>query len=231
MARSCHVCEYRHSCVVTQVEKKCLDEFSASLIRYSVESKERAIFNQGEPFNCCYFLCRGIVKLIRLLPSGEEVILEVLVPFSTLSGCPDDKNSTHTYSALTVSRSAEIAYITTQKLLSVINSCPGLGLAFSHHLGGRLDKAYELLSSMKMRVRERMLLVLERVLPYYEGETQPGWARIALSQTELARLVQSTPETVSRILHQLCDEEVIRLGKKGGIFVAKAKLEEMLRSE
>jgi len=217
--------------VVAQAEEKCLDEFSATLTRYSVEGKERAIFNQGEPFSSCYFLCRGIVKLIRLLPSGEEVIMEVLVPFSTLSGCPDDKNSTHTYSALTISKSAEIAYITTQKLLSVINSCPGLGLAFSHHQGGRLAKAYELLSSMKMRVRERMLLVLGHVLPYYEEETQPGWPRIALSQTELAQLVQSTPETVSRILHQLREEEVIRLGKKGGIFVARAKLEEMLRSE
>lgn len=231
MAASCHVCENRRFCVVAEVGEKCLEEFSASLTRYSVEGKERAIFNQGEPFHSCYFLCDGILKLVRLLPGGEEVILEVITPFSVLSACPDEQNPTHTYSALTVSTSAEIGYLSTQKLLSLINSYPDLGAAFSHHLAKRLNKAYGMLSSMKRRVSERILLAFGRALPYSKGEDQPGWQRIALSQMELAQLVQTTPETVSRLLHRFCDEELVRLGKRGEIFVAKAKVEEMLRSE
>jgi CRP/FNR family transcriptional regulator len=197
-------------------------------MRYSVEGKDRAIFNQGEPFDCCYFVCRGIVKLTRLLSSGEEVIIDVLAPFSVLSGCPDDKNPVHAYSALTVSKSTEIAYLNTQKLLSLFQSDPSLGAMFLYHLRKRLDKTYGLLSSMKMRVRKRMLLAFTDLLLFHERETQPGWVRIPISQTELAQFVQSTPETVSRILHQLREEEVVRLDKKGEIFVAEAKLQKML---
>lgn len=214
--------------MVAQLEKKCLDEFSASLVRYSVEGKERAIFNQGEPFDRCYFLCRGIVKLIRLLPGGEEVILEVLGPFSLLRGCLDHKNPAHAYSALTVSDSVEIACITTQKLLSLVKSYPGLGAEFLNHLAGRLDEAYGLLSAMKIRVRKRIILVLAHLRRYPEKEPQAGWSKIPISQTELAQFVQSTPETISRILRQLREEEVVRLDKRGKIFVAEEKLRHML---
>ena len=231
MAVSCHSCGNRPFCVVAQLEKNGLDSFSASLTRYSVEGKERAIFNQGEPFNSCYFLCGGIAKLVRLLPGGEAVILEVVIPFSVLGACPNDQSPTHSYSVLTVSKSTEIGYINNEKLLALINTYPDLGIAFSRHLAKRLEKAYGMVSSLKRRVSERILLAFGRALPYSKEEDQPGWKRIALSHTELAQLVQSTPETVSRLLHRFCDEELVRLGKRGEIFLSAAKLEEMLRSE
>ncbi|MDZ4346222.1 MAG: cyclic nucleotide-binding domain-containing protein, partial [Candidatus Binatia bacterium] len=75
MAASCHVCSFTPSCIVAGVEKEGLDQFSDALRRYPVKGKGKTIFNQGEPNEAFIFLCNGLVKVVKNLPDGTDVIL------------------------------------------------------------------------------------------------------------------------------------------------------------
>src|SRR3972149_4045400 len=85
MAASCMSCFFRRSCFVGEFDEEGIKRFSAGLHRFTVRGTGRAIFNQGEPADCCYFLCDGLVKLTRVLKEGDEVILDLLSPPNGLS--------------------------------------------------------------------------------------------------------------------------------------------------
>ena len=78
------ICSFRPSCFAAEDEEG-VKRFSAGLHRFTVRGTGRAIFNQGEPADCCYFLCDGLVKLTRVLKEGDEVILDLLFPPNGLS--------------------------------------------------------------------------------------------------------------------------------------------------
>ena len=60
------------------------------------------------------------------------------------------------------------------------------------------------------------------------GQDKPGYVKIPLTQAELAQLVQTTPETISRTLHRLREEKIVRVNPKGELSVAEAALRDYL---
>jgi len=65
MPASCRSCSFCRSCFVEEFDEEGVKGFSAGLQRFTVRGTGRAILNQGEPADCCYFLCDGLVKLTK----------------------------------------------------------------------------------------------------------------------------------------------------------------------
>jgi len=81
---------------------------------------------------------------------------------------------------------------------------------------------------MQLEVRRRILTVLWFFRGAWKADDGAGYVSIPLTHGELAQLVQTTPETISRTLRQLREEKVVRIGPKGEILVAETALRDYL---
>ena len=228
MATTCHICPFRPSCLVAGVEKEALDKFSDALLRYTVRERGRSAFNQGERNDAFLFLCNGLVKTVKNLPGGRDVILEVLSAFSVVNVPPESESSRHPFSAVTMSDLTELASIKKEALFNLLNSYPKLGNNLCGHVSRRFVTSFNMLGAVQLEVRYRILTILSFFRGAWTAADTPGYVKISLPQGELAQLVQTTPETISRTLRQLREEKIVRISPKGEIFVAETALRDYL---
>ena len=223
MVESCLLCPHRGSCILGGQSRKVVRDFSASLKRRSIHGKGRAVFHQGDLFRDYQLLCEGSVKLVKVLRGGEQAIIDVLEPFSFLSLIPEQKQSRHRCTAVALTETSEIASIGEARLNSLLRLHPELGFAMARYFSERLSAAGRLLVSMR-------LPVWDKLLSYLAGRISLGKARGArhiidlhLSHRDLAELIQTTPESLSRAFRRLQDEGILRV-RKGVIEIIQVEL-------
>ena len=231
MATTCHICPFRPSCLVTGVEKEGLNKFSDLLLRYTVRGRGRSVFNQGERNDAFVFLCYGILKTVKSLPDGRNVILEVLSAFSLINVPPASDSARHPFSAVTTSDLTELASIKKGDLFNLLNSYPKLGDNLCGHVSRRFVTSFNMLGSVQLEVRHRILTILSFFRGAWKAESTPGYLKIPLTQGEMAQLIQTTPETISRTLRRLRDEKIVRISPRGEVSVAEAALKDYLNEE
>lgn len=206
----CQSCEFFNSCFVgTLPIKNNVNEVCRSLVCYDIKRKGGHVFHQGQPREGVFFLCSGLVKLVAALKNGQEVILDLLSPPSEISGTPVKTKMAHGYSAVVISESARIAYAEQGVVENWIRLDPVLGIALFHNYGRTLQRSYTSISHRIYDVRTRFLLLLSRHMSAFEMIHGGELVAIHLSRDELAQLVQTTPETISRLLHCLRDEGLV----------------------
>ena len=223
MAKTCHSCPQLRSCLVGALDKRGRKIFSDALQRYSVQGKGRALFNQGEPADCCYFLCDGAVKFTRVLQAGHEVILDVRKAPAALGKAQTLKQPVHFQSIVTITKSVSIGRVETKLLLDLLRDYPVLLQNALNQLAGRLEILYKMLACMKLRVRDRLLCMIALTLSS-SGEDD---VIVPLSNIELAQLAQTTPETISRTIRQLHAESKLDIGR-GTLKIKKQILQKAL---
>ena len=199
MTASCFSCSFRQRCYVGSVDENGEIEFSAAVHRYTVRRKGTAIFNQGEPADCCYFLCEGLVKVSHTSVRGDEVILDVAAAPALLGKGEILQRSVHFASVMSITETVEIAHIKTEILIDLLKDYPAAMQSLLIHLRQQTDKAHKSLACMTLRVRDRLLSMIALNFPT-EGDNP---FTVPLSNIELAQLTQTSPETISRTLYQL----------------------------
>ena len=134
------------------------------------------------------------------------------------------QRSVQFHSAVTLSETVELAHIKTESLLQHLKDYPSVMQRLLVHLKEQTEKAYKLLACMKLRVRERLLSVIALNVTM-EGDTPVA---VPLSNVELAQLTQTTPETISRVLHQLQAENRAAWNASGVLTIKASTLRECL---
>ncbi len=223
MAKTCHSCPHLQSCLVGELDERGRKMFSDALQRYTVSGKGRSLFNQGEPAECCYFLCDGAVKFTRVLQTGHEVVVDVKKAPAALGKFQTSKRLVHSQSIVTISAAASIARIPTNLLLNLLRDYPALLKSTLNQLAGRLDTLYMMLACMKLSVRDRLLCLIALILP----PTGEAVVSVALSNIELAQLAQTTPETISRTIRKLHAEGQVDIDR-GTLKIKKQILQKAL---
>ncbi len=124
-----------------------------------------------------------------------------------------------------------MASIKKEDLFNLLDSNPTLGDNLCVHVSRRFVTAFNMLSSMQLGVKQRILTVLSFFRSAWKPKNGARYVEIPLTQGELAQLVQTTPETISRTLRRLREEQHVRVGPKGELFVAEAALRNYLDEE
>jgi CRP-like cAMP-binding protein len=147
-----------------------------------------------------WVLCRGIVTLNTLYPTGDEALLGIATP-SMPFGLP--LTSVRPYHAIALT-DADLMPLT----LSDLERSPALSQGIFIHLGRRLKQAEALLSlasyrRVEERLREFLLLLAEEIGQPHATGTR---LNIKLTHQQIANAIGTTRVTVTRLLGQLRDE-------------------------
>jgi CRP/FNR family transcriptional regulator, dissimilatory nitrate respiration regulator len=187
------------------------------------------IFSEGEEATGFYVVTVGRVKIFKLSLEGKEQTLHLLGPGEPFGEVPvfAGKRFPATAEALEDTR---VLYFPRDAFVALIQKTPALALNMLAVLSLRLHKFTVLVEDLSLKeVPGRLAAYL-----LYLSEQQQGTALLALSisKAQLASLLGTIPETLSRIITRMTKEEIIASAGPASIrIVDRDSLEKMARGE
>jgi CRP/FNR family transcriptional regulator, dissimilatory nitrate respiration regulator len=178
----------------------------AAIARRISCKKGQMIFNQGDPGTGLYIVQKGQIKIFKLSADGKEQILHIYGPGNIFGEVPvfQGKNFPAAAMALELSR---ILFIPRDRFIRLITHTPTLGMNMLADLSRRLREFADQVEALSLKEVPERLAGYIRTLA--RAQKKEDWITLPISKTQIANLIGTTPETLSRILKKMTDDHLI----------------------
>lgn len=196
-----------------------------SAARPRVLKAREVLAREGDPAVAFHVVQLGHLKLSRVNPAGDEVVMRFVGPGGPFGGVVAVGETMYPLTATAAEPTRTLSW-TREILEELMAACPRLRtnivLQISHHLSDALTRVQEVTSD---RVEQRVARALIR-LAAYGGVPTPQGVDIAhpVTRAELAGLVGTTLFTVSRLLARWEAEGLIASRRRRITVLAPARL-------
>ncbi len=200
----------QHECLIPAFDLLS-EEQKDYLIKNCFPVKHRPgeiIFMQDRPVTHLMFIKSGLLKLYKQIDENNEIIIEIISENNFIGLASVFYQELYPYSASSI-QGGELIYINAKSFKDVINQN-----------GPFATRILELLSSRAIYLINRMISLTKKQVPGRMAEMLLHFSRnvfksntitLPLSRQEIADLVQSTKETVSRTLTEFKNDRIIDL--------------------
>jgi len=170
------------------------------------------VLMEGQTARGVYIVCQGRVKLMTTNTEGKTLIVKIAQPGEVLGLQGVVMDCPYELTAETLQPS-QLAYISREQFLRFLRTHGDACLRATQHLSGDCHSAYEVIRSIGLC--HSVAGKLARLLKQWstEARTKDGVVRMkmALTHEELAQLIGSSRETVTRILGDFKRRGVVEL--------------------
>jgi CRP/FNR family transcriptional regulator, dissimilatory nitrate respiration regulator len=180
----------------------------AKLLKFE---KGRMIFNEGEPGNGFYIVEAGKVKIYKVSFEGKEQILHIYGPGKAFGEVPVFEGNDFPASAVAMTKS-QILFIPREKFVALISETPGLAMNMLGMLSMRLREFTIQIENLSLK--EVPARLASYILTLSEEHDDAEKIILPISKAQLANLIGTTPETVSRVLKKMTDASLIAVNTK-----------------
>ena len=171
-----------------------------------------SIFFEGDEATGFYVVAEGKIKIFKMSPDGREQILHIFGPGEPFGEVPVFHGQPFPANAVTMAPSA-LLFFPRREFVDLVASTPSLALSMLAMLSLRLRRFASQVESLSLKeVPGRLAAHL-----VYLAEEQGRTDRVVLDipKGQLASLLGTSPETLSRIFARMSEEGLIRVhGKK-----------------
>ena len=171
-----------------------------------------SIFFEGDEATGFYVVAEGKIKIFKMSPDGREQILHIFGPGEPFGEVPVFHGQPFPANAVTMAPSA-LLFFPRREFVDLVVSTPSLALSMLAMLSLRLRRFASQVESLSLKeVPGRLAAHL-----VYLAEEQGRTDRVVLDipTGQLASLLGTSPETLSRIFARMSEEGLIRVhGKK-----------------
>ena len=178
------------------------------LARYLKFEKGAFIFNEGEPGNGFYIVETGKVKIFKLSFEGKEHILHIYGPGKPFGEVPVFEGNNFPASAMAMTKT-QIIFIPRDKFVKLIADTPGLAMNMLGMLSMRLREFTIQIENLSLK--EVPARLASYILTLSKEHDKAKKVSLPISKAQLANLIGTTPETVSRILKKMIDGFLIKV--------------------
>ncbi|WP_458412094.1 Crp/Fnr family transcriptional regulator [Schinkia sp. CFF1] len=204
-------CHHQLSCLsLVPVFQGMLDkelETLQAVTKSSCYKKGEFIFREGESSDKLFIVHEGLIKLTKLNEEGKEQIIRLLFSGDFFGQFALLQNSNHYANAVTLEQTT-ICSIEKQTFLHTLEKNPTMALHFINALNNRLFVADEWMSLLSLTEVEKRLARI--ILQFLEkGNIVNNQFRLPISKKDLAALIGTTPETLSRKLLLFTEQKII----------------------
>ena len=172
------------------------------------------IYFTGDPAVRLYIVAAGKVKLLRHAPTGQEVLLDLLLPGDFFGSLPLLGEETYPDTAQAHTLCCALT-ITGEAFQKILQQYPQVSLSLLEIVSHRLHEAREIIHQLSATPVESRLAATLLKLADKLGEDHDGelLIQLPLSRQDLADMIGATVETVSRIMSQFRKQKLIRSGR------------------
>lgn len=182
-----------------------------------------SIFFEGDEATGFYVVVEGKVKIFKMSPDGREQILHIFGPGEPFGEVPVFHDQPFPANAVTMTQSS-LLFFPRREFVDLVASTPSLAMSMLAMLSLRLRRFASQVESLSLKeVPGRLAAHL-----VYLAEEQCRTDRVVLDipKGQLASLLGTSPETLSRIFARMSEERLIRVhGKKIELLDYKELLE------
>jgi CRP-like cAMP-binding protein len=166
----------------------------------------QGIFYQGEPGLSVLCIRSGRVRQYKLGAGGEELVLRIAGPGCILGDRAVLADEPHATSAEAIEKT-EVCIVTKEVFFDLLHESPELARDMLHLLALEIRRSEDLMMDLTQKpVRRRLIdhLLLFHAEAGLQSRRLP--ATRAIRRKDMARMIGTTPETLSRALRDLTNE-------------------------
>jgi CRP/FNR family transcriptional regulator len=170
-----------------------------------------SIFFEGDEATGFYVVAEGKIKIFKMSPDGREQILHIFGPGEPFGEVPVFHGQPFPANAVTMEQST-LLFFPRREFVDLVASTPSLALSMLAMLSLRLRRFASQVESLSLKeVPGRLAAHL-----VYLAEEQGRTDRVVLDipKGQLASLLGTSPETLSRIFARMSEEGLIRVQGK-----------------
>lgn len=172
--------------------------------------RDQQIFFEGDKAMGFFILLSGRVKIGKLSPTGKEQILHIMGPGDHFGEVPMFVGGYFPANAVAM-EDTELLFFSRERFMEIIGRQPTLAMNMLASLSGRLIHLTRLVENLSLKeVHERLAAHL---LHLSDIQKQSNVIHLDMNKGELASLLGTIPETLSRMLTRLHNDGLI--GVKG----------------
>lgn len=211
---SCNNCGLQKICFPTGLGKADIDRLDDIVERKPSLRKNQHLFEPGDSFKALYAVRAGVIKLYSFSDAGEEMIHGFYLPGDVL-GLEALASKIHQLHAVALDTTSvcQIPYDDLQQLSATMPELAGqIMTVMSKEVSeGRLHSELLTKRNADQRIAHFILNLAER---YRSRGFADYEFRLSILHRDVALYLGLTPETVSRILAKLHNEDIVTWKKK-----------------
>ena len=206
--------------IFKELDRGSQEEISSIAIHRTVKKGE-IVFSPGD-HQGLYLISEGRIKVYEVTPSGKEYLLQVLHKGDFVGEealfSPEE---TYTYGeALCDSR---VCFIGRKDFLALLTKHPSISLKLLEEFSRRMRHNAHQTATNAEPVQARLAEYLLNLEAAQDSDT----VVIPLQLKELSSYLNTTPETISRRLRELEEQQIIRRERRTVTILQKEKLESL----
>jgi len=170
--------------------------------------KGETIFSEGDPGNGFYVVAEGLVKIYKVSSEGKEQILHIFGTGEPFGEVPVFTGQPFPANAETIAKS-RILFFPRADFVELITGNPSLALNMLAVLSMRLRQFTVQIENLSLKEVPGRLASYLIYLAEEQGKEDS--VRLSISKNQLASLLGTIPETLSRIFSKMTDMKLIEV--------------------
>jgi len=197
------------------------------IITDQIFDRGQIIFSEGDDGNGFYVVVSGRVKIFKLSPEGKEQILHIFGPGDPFGEVAVFAGQ-HFPANAEAMESSRIFFFPRESFSNLIKNSPSLALNMLAILSKRLRRFANLIDDLSLKEVPGRLAAH---LLYLSGQAEgPEQLELNITKTQLASLLGTIPETLSRILGKMSKQGLIESDGRRIKILDREALEELAES-
>lgn len=181
-------------------------EYLANIVVQKVYRRSQAIFSEGDEATGFYVVISGRVKVFKLSPEGKEQILHIFASGDPFGEVPVFTGKLFPAYAEALAES-QLFFFPRSAIIDLIEKDPSLAMNMLAVLSRRLQRFTALIEDLSLKeVPGRLAAYL---LYFSDQKKGANDLKLDISKSQLASLLGTIPETLSRILTRMAKEGLI----------------------
>ena len=225
---SCMLCRLKNEEFFCNLPKPALQAFDA--IKYAAAYPGGALlFSEGQSPRGIYMLCRGRVKLSVTAADGKALILKIAKPGEVLGMHASVSGNPYEMSAETL-HPCQVNFVKRDDFLNFLKTNADACMRAAEHLSNNCQNAFEQIRSLGLShsAREKLARVLLEWATSGE-ETRDGIrVRLAMTHEEIAQMIGTSRETVTRILAEFKRRQFAHIKGSNLVIRSRTGLERLI---
>ena len=206
--------------VFSELEDHLIDKI-AELTIIKKYAKNDIIFFEGDPGEAIHFVKSGKVKIFKTSEGGKEIIINILSPGDIFAEVTLFQRNIAYPASVEVIEEGEIGSIRNRDLERLILENPQLAVELLRAMAKKLKEVQQRVRELGSNdAIERTIRVLSALAKNHGSKTKDGIVLCKnITRQDMANLVGTTRETMSRILSKFSKEGLVEI--KGRTIVIK----------
>jgi len=195
-------------------------ELVVTIMADQVFDRGQSVLTEGEAASGFFVIVSGRVKIFKLSPDGKEQILHIVGAGESFGEVPMFAGGHFPANAETIEKS-RIFFFPRAAFLDLIQTDPSLAMNMLAELSGRLRQLTRLVEELSLKEVPGRLAAYVLYLSNAGGGTDE--VELDITKGQLASLLGTIPETLSRILGKMSSQGIISVqGRKVKLLDRKA---------